>query len=129
MNVTITLVMYWSIAIVLAGGGIYSLKKGFELILSGKGKAKEENSIEIFGLKASLSSIGSLVMITAFMWAWAAKLTLPNYKDANVEITALMKNLEESQKLNIAQKKELNAMRKVQDSLIANIEEPEKDVR
>lgn len=85
-NVTITLLMYWSIAAALVVGGIFSLKKGFDLVLSGKGGAPQDNQISIFGLKASLGSLGALVMVTAFLWGYAASLTLPDYKDTEVQI-------------------------------------------
>lgn len=93
MNVTITLIMYWSIAFSLVCGGLYALKKGFSLILEGKGKTKEESLVEFFGLKANVSSIGSLVRITAFMWGWAAKSTLPGYKDDHVQIAEIRQDL------------------------------------
>jgi hypothetical protein len=93
MNAIITLLIYWSIAVGLIAGGLFALAKGFRLVLEGKGKHKEESKIELFGLKVSVSSIGSLVMITAFMWGWAAKLALPSYKDQNVEIHALKTEL------------------------------------
>jgi multidrug efflux pump subunit AcrA (membrane-fusion protein) len=97
MNVTITLLIYWSIAVGLIGGGLFALAKGCKLVLEGKGKTKEENSIEFFGIKANVSSVGSLVMITAFMWGWAAKLALPSYKDAVVEIHALRQELKQTE--------------------------------
>jgi len=97
MNATITLLVYWSIAIGLIGGGIFALSKGFQLVLAGKGKTKEESSIEFLGVKATVGSIGSLVMVTAFMWGWAAKQSLPNYKDAEVEIHALKLDLQQAE--------------------------------
>lgn len=93
MNAIITLLIYWSIAVGLIGCGLFALSRGFKLVLEGKGKSKEENSIEFLGVKVSVGSLGSLVMVTAFMWGWAAKLALPNYKDANIEIHALRQEL------------------------------------
>lgn len=95
MNVTITLLIYWSIAAGLIGGGIFALAKGFKLVMEGRGKTKEESTVEFMGLKASVGSIGSLVMVTAFMWGWAAKLALPSYKDPDVEIHALRQEFEQ----------------------------------
>ena len=63
MNATITLFIYWSIASGLIGGGIFALIKGFQLVLGGKGKSKEASTIDIFGVKASVNSIGALVMV------------------------------------------------------------------
>lgn len=81
--------MYWTISFGLLIGGLYALNRGFKLVLSGRGRKREENKIEALGLKATVGSIGSLVMITAFLWGWAASYTLPNYKDRYVEIAAL----------------------------------------
>ncbi len=86
MNATITLLIHWSIAIGLIIGGITALIKGFELVKSGKGKTKEESSIEFLWLKVKVKSLGALVMLTAFMWGLAAVRALPNYKDPFVEI-------------------------------------------
>jgi len=97
MNVIVTLLIYWSIAAGLIGGGLFALARGFKLVLEGKGKTKEESSIQFLGLKVSVGSIGSLVMVTAFMWGWAAKQALPNYKDQEVEIHALMADLKETE--------------------------------
>ena len=91
----VTLIIYGSIALLLAVGGIYSLKMGFKLIAKGKGKKPEESSINFLGFKATTGSIGALVMITAFMWGWAAKLSLPQYDDGQTKITALTKELAE----------------------------------
>lgn len=108
MNVTITLLIYWSIAVGLIAGGIFALIKGFQLVLEGKGKTKEESSLEFLGVKASVGSIGSLVMVTAFMWGWAAKLALPSYKDAEVEIHAIQQELMQTETA-LASLKEENA--------------------
>ncbi len=97
MNATITLFIYWSIAAGLIGGGLFALAKGFQLVLDGKGKAKEQNSIELLGLKANLGSVGAMVMLTAFMWGWAAKLALPTYKGPDEEISALTRQLQETE--------------------------------
>jgi peptidoglycan hydrolase CwlO-like protein len=97
MNATITLLAYWSIAAGLVGGGIFALKKGFDLVMQGKGKAVSESTIEFFGFKITVGSLGALVMITAFLWGWAATLALPNYKDDDVEINALRQNLQQAQ--------------------------------
>lgn len=94
MNATITLLIYWSIALGLICGGLISLVKGFKLIMEGKGKSREESSIEFCGLKVHVSSLGSLVMITAFLWGWAAVKALPDYKDQLVEIRTANLKLE-----------------------------------
>jgi uncharacterized protein YlxW (UPF0749 family) len=90
------------------GGGIFALIKGFQLVLEGKGKTKEESSLEFLGVKASVGSIVSLVMVKAFMWGWAAKLALPSYKDAEVEIHALRQELTQTETA-LASLKEQNA--------------------
>jgi hypothetical protein len=100
MNATIVLLIYGSIALGLICGGIIALLKGFKLIMKGRGKKSEKNSIEFVGLKVRLSSIGSLVMITAFMWGWAAVKALPDYKDQLVEIHTAKLNLELNKSIN-----------------------------
>lgn len=89
----VTLIIYGCIAVMLALGGIYTLRKGFQLIVNGSGKNVESSSIKFLGLQVTTGSIGALVMMTAFMWAWAAKLSLPQYHDGKVQITALTKKL------------------------------------
>lgn len=97
MNAIITLLTYWSIALGLLAGGLYALNRGFSLVMSARGKTKEDSRVEFLGLKVTVGSIGALVMITAFMWGWAAKLALPNYKDAEITISALKEKIEETQ--------------------------------
>ena len=94
MNVTITLIMYWLVAIALVCGGLYALNRGFHLVLSGKGRSRDESSVEAFGIRATVGSLGSLVMVTAFLWGYAAVLALPNYEDAEVRIDRLAQELE-----------------------------------
>jgi hypothetical protein len=96
MNATITLLIYGVIAVGLLGGGLFALAQGFRLVLQSKGKTKEESSIEFFGVRVNVSSLGSLVMLTAFLWGWAANLALPNYTDAHVEISALEEILDKA---------------------------------
>jgi hypothetical protein len=104
MNVTITLLMYWSIAAGLIAGGLYALTQGFRLVLKGQGKSKDESSVTFLGMKATVGSIGSLVMITSFMWGWAARATLPSYKDPNTTI-ALRAELEKSKSMIVSLEK------------------------
>jgi hypothetical protein len=90
---TITLVIYGGVAFILAFGGIYTLRKGFQLITNSRGKPAEKNTIKFLGLHVTTGSIGALVMITAFMWGWAAKLSLPQYQDGNITTADLKKQL------------------------------------
>jgi hypothetical protein len=92
---TLTLCIYWSISFALIGVGFYALNRGYKLILSGRGKSKEESTVELFGLKATVHSIGALVMITAFLWGFAASRTVPSYETNDVRIKALMASLEQ----------------------------------
>ncbi len=92
---TLTLIMYWSISAALIAGGLYALHRGFALLMSGRGKKAEENTIEAFSMKFTLGSIGSVVMVTAFLWGLAAAWALPNYEDPNTTITAMRLSLEE----------------------------------
>lgn len=109
-NATIALIIRGIIALVLAFGGVYALRKGFQLLKDGKGLKPEANKIEFLGMKASLGSLGALGMLTAFMWGWAAERSLPNFSktedgvmvsalklkiaDKNTQIAELSKNLE-----------------------------------
>jgi hypothetical protein len=94
-DTTLTLVMYWSISAALIAGGLYALHRGFKLLMSSRGRKAEENTIEAFGMKFTLGSLGSLVMITAFLWGFAAAWALPNYKDRDTTITNMQLSLEE----------------------------------
>ena len=64
-NESITLIIYGGLTFLLAFGGIYTLRKGFQLIMSGRGKSQESSSINFLGLHVSTGSIGAFVMITA----------------------------------------------------------------
>ncbi len=95
MNVTITLIMYWSISIALIGGGYFALNKGFRLLTTPRSKEKELNTIELPGLKVATNSFGAFIMMTALGWGWAATMTLPDYKDSEVQISALKREIRE----------------------------------
>lgn len=110
MNATLTLVMYWSIALLLAFGGIYALKKGFNLITFEMVNKSSASSVEFFGFKASVNSIGALIMVTAFMWGWAANLTLPGYDDGVTKIASLEEELSNSRNLLAAAEKKSNEL-------------------
>ena len=92
-NESITLIIYGGLTFLLAFGGIYTLRKGFQLIMSGRGKSQESSSINFLGLHVSTGSIGAFVMITAFMWAWAANKSLPQFNNGKTQITALKQQL------------------------------------
>jgi hypothetical protein len=122
-NATITLFMYWSIALLLIFGGIFSLKKGFRLIQSGNGANHERSSITLMKIKISVGSIGALVMVTAFLWGWAAKTCMPSYsKTKDTEIISLynaLKNREQE----IAKAKQL-----IKDTNVAMASLTEKNI-
>ena len=101
MEKIVPLLPYWSIAIGLLFGGLYALHRGFGLVLSARGKTKEESSIEFFGLKATVGTIGSFVMLTAFMWGWIATFALPNYKseDVSIDYALQLEHLKDTQRL------------------------------
>lgn len=72
------IIVHGLISAALVVGGIFSLKSGFKL-LDGQGKQdRQQSSISVMGLKASVNSIGAFVMVTSFLWALAAWKTLPN---------------------------------------------------
>jgi hypothetical protein len=110
MNATLTLVMYWSIALLLASGGIYALKKGFNLVTFEIAHKSSASSVEFFGFKASVNSIGALVMVTAFLWGWAANLTLPDYDDGSTKIALLEEELSDSRYLLAAAEEKSNEL-------------------
>ncbi len=58
------------LAVVLACGGIYSLRKGFELIVTHVGRRKEEAEIKFWKLEANVRTVGSVVMVTACIWGY-----------------------------------------------------------
>jgi len=91
-NESITLIIYGGLTFLLAFGGIYTLRKGFQLIMSGRGKSQENSTIKFLGLHVSTGSIGAFVMITAFMWAWAATQSLPQYSRNSNGDTQILRN-------------------------------------
>ncbi|MGD0266726.1 MAG: hypothetical protein ABSD47_17485 [Candidatus Methylomirabilota bacterium] len=92
MNATLALLTYGFVAVALVAAGIYALNRGFKLILSGRGRSKEESSVELLGFKAAVGSLGALVMVTSFLWGFAAVYALPKYKDPNVTVAFLEKD-------------------------------------
>jgi septal ring factor EnvC (AmiA/AmiB activator) len=92
MHAAFALFIYGSVAAALVAGGIYALNRGFNLVMSGRGRPREECTVELLGFRATVGSIGSFAMVTAFLWGYAAVLALPKYKDPNITIALAEKD-------------------------------------
>ena len=78
-----------ALTLILASGGIYSLYKGFQLIYKGVRRKTEGSTISFGILKASTSSIGALVMITASLWGYLAVLARPVFSGPTYNIATI----------------------------------------
>ncbi|MFC5571587.1 hypothetical protein ACFPN1_16145 [Lysobacter yangpyeongensis] len=64
------------LGIILVGG--LAVNYGFRLYRDGAGSGKDHYAVEIGPVKATAHSVGSVVMATGFLWAWAAVAISPN---------------------------------------------------
>lgn len=62
--------------IILTGG--LAVYYGFRLYRDGAGSGKDRYAIEVGPVKATAHSVGSVIMTTGFLWAWAAVAISPN---------------------------------------------------
>lgn len=83
---TMVIAIYGTMSLSLVGVGFYSLKKGFDLIDRHQSN-KEYSTIQLGKLRVSLGSLGGLVMMTSFMWGYAATKVLPRYQDGDTIIS------------------------------------------
>lgn len=72
------------VLIILFGG--LAVHYGFHLYRDGAGSGRDRYAIEIGPLKATANSVGSVVMATGFLWAWAAVTISPNLDKKGDEI-------------------------------------------
>lgn len=66
--------------LLLIGGGVLALIKGYELFKDGAGHGHESLVLQIKGVTVSARSVGSVVMATAAVWAWAGAHISPNFE-------------------------------------------------
>jgi len=70
-----------SLALFLIFGGMYALKKGFELYITGVGLSSDSLSLssenKIGKINISLKRTGTVVMLTSIIWAGLGYLSLP----------------------------------------------------
>jgi hypothetical protein len=83
---SMVIAIYGAMSLSLVGIGFYSLKKGFELIDRHQSN-KEYSTIELGKLRVSLGSLGGLVMMTSFLWGYAATKIMPRYQDKDIIIS------------------------------------------
>jgi len=88
-NATHALYIRALLALVLVCGGIYALRRGYRVIELGRGDDPGESFFELGLLKAQSSTVGSLVMLTATVWAVLGYWTAPAYKSSDVEVAAV----------------------------------------
>lgn len=60
------------------GGGILVARYGFHLYRDGAGSGRDRAAFEVGPLKMKAYSVGSVVMASAFIWAWAGVALSPN---------------------------------------------------
>jgi hypothetical protein len=75
-----------SLSLCLLAGGLYALKKGFQLYVRKGGQVEESLTLRIGPLgtiKFSPKRVGSLVMITAVAWGYLGFLVMPQRIVAN----------------------------------------------
>lgn len=59
-------------------GGILIARYGFHLYKDGAGSGRDRAAFEVGPVKIKAHSVGSVVMATAFIWAWAGVVLSPN---------------------------------------------------
>ncbi len=62
------------------GGGIAIARYGFHLYKDGAGQGRDKAVIQFGTLKVTANSVGSIVMCTAFIWAYIGVLLSPKYE-------------------------------------------------
>lgn len=67
-------------------GGIGIARYGFHLYKDGAGMGKDQAAFELGKIKVKASSAGSIIMSTAFLWAFAGVLLSPNLEKKGEEI-------------------------------------------
>lgn len=67
-------------------GGILVARYGFHLYKDGAGSGRDRAAFEAGPLKIKAHSVGSVVMASAFMWAWAGVALSPNLDKKGEEV-------------------------------------------
>lgn len=67
-------------------GGIAIGYYGFRLYKDGAGTGRDFAALEVGPVKLKARSVGSVVMATAFLWAWAGVALSPNFEKENERI-------------------------------------------
>lgn len=62
----------------IIAGGILIARYGFHLYRDGAGSGRDKTVIEAGPIKVTAHSVGSVVMATAFLWAWAGVAISPS---------------------------------------------------
>jgi cell wall-associated NlpC family hydrolase len=78
-RVTLLLTCKSVISVLLVFGGIFALVIGYKLYLKGIGIISDGSRIEINNAKASLKTVGSVVMVTSVAWGGFGYLASPKY--------------------------------------------------
>ena len=83
---TITVIFKGTGMLLVIGGGIWIAKFGYQLYMDGAGHGRDQAAFEFGKLKIKAHSVGSIVMSTAFLWAFAGVLLSPNMEKKGDEI-------------------------------------------
>lgn len=75
--ITLTVVFKGLGMLLVITGGIWIARYGFHLYKDGAGHGRDQAAFEFGELKIKAHSVGSVVMSTAFLWAFAG--VLPKY--------------------------------------------------
>ncbi len=67
-------------------GGIIIARYGFLLYRDGAGTGRDQAGFELGPIRVKAHSVGSIVMATAFLWAWAGVSITPNLERKGEEI-------------------------------------------
>lgn len=76
--ITLTVVFKGLGMLLVIAGGIWIARYGFHLYKDGAGHGRDQAAFELGKLKIKAHSVGSVVMSTAFLWAFAGVLLSPN---------------------------------------------------
>ena len=76
-------------------GGILAIHYGYKLYKDGVGGGRDHVVFEIGALKAKAHSVGSVVMVTAFLWAWAGVAISPSLDKRGDDVHVYSFNSEE----------------------------------
>lgn len=79
MDAITLIVAFKGVGMLLAlAGGIWIARYGYHLYKDGAGMGRDQAGFEVGKVKIKAHSVGSVVMSTAFLWAWAGVTLSPN---------------------------------------------------